>query len=391
MWEWLVEMMPEQSARDPFESGLFPLCVATHDQGIRLLFDLATLILLLDCRPGDRVLDLGAGSGFSSEMLARLGYDVVAADPDLEALRHNRQRPAFDRTRIAGEVRVAAGIAEHLPFGDETFDGVLGMNVLHHVADLSRAVTELARVLKPGRRAVFCEPGLDHLASPETVRAVREHGENDRAFDVLEFLRVARVHGFREAMLTATLQSPLSLLRLEEIDVFLSGRHPRRHLTLEGILEEVHRRHAYAMLIRAGEATKTSRHPGILRYELVVSGLPSVALAGDSLTAMVHVSNVGDTVWLASPSVVGGFVTVGCKLAGEDGRVISDALGRTGLPADVGPGESATVVVTVSLPRELAPGVYKLTFDLVNELICWFSDLGNIPMTHSLSVNVSLP
>jgi SAM-dependent methyltransferase len=389
MKEWLAEMMPEQNARDPFESGLFPLCVATHDQGIRLLFDLATLILLLDCRPGDRVLDLGSGSGFASEMLARLGYNVVAGDPDLPALRHNRQRPTFDRSRIAGEVRVAAAVAEYLPFGDETFDGVLGMNVLHHVADLSRAVTELARVLKPGRRAVFCEPGLDHLAAPETVRAVREHGENDRAFDVLEFLRVARANGFREAMLAATLQSPLSLLRVEEIDIFLSGRHPRRHLTLEGILEEVHRRHAYSMLIKAGEAARTSRHPGRLRHELAVNGLPGKALAGDSLTAMVHVSNVGDTVWLASPSAVGGFVTVGCKLAAEDGRVISDALGRTELPADVGPGENASVIVTLSLPRDLSPGLYTLSFDLVNELVCWFSDLGNVPITHSLSVSVS--
>jgi 2-polyprenyl-3-methyl-5-hydroxy-6-metoxy-1,4-benzoquinol methylase len=60
-------------ARDAFADGLFPICVATHDLGIRRLFDLATVLLLLDCRPGDRVLDVGAGAGFSSEMLARLG------------------------------------------------------------------------------------------------------------------------------------------------------------------------------------------------------------------------------------------------------------------------------------------------------------------------------
>jgi SAM-dependent methyltransferase len=382
----MEDSMSEPSARNPFESGLFPLCIATHDQGIRLLFDLATLILLLDCRPGDCVLDLGAGSGFSSEMLARLGYDVVAADPDCTALRHNRHRPTFDASRIEGRVRVVAGIAEHLPFAASTFDGVLGMNVLHHVPDLGRVVIELGRVLKPGRRAVFCEPGLDHLASPETVRAVREHGENDRAFDVLEFLRLARASGFREAMLSATLQSPLSLLRPEEIEVFLSGHHPRRHLRPDGVLEELHRKHAYAMLIRAGEATKTSRHPGLLRYELAVDGVPTELSAGDTFTASVHVTNVGDTLWLASPSEFGGFVTVGCKLSAEDGRVISDALGRTQFPADVGPGDSASVLVTVPLPRELPTGVHQITFDLVNELICWFSDLGNVPITRSLMI-----
>ena len=64
-------------SRDPFVDGLFPICVATHDQGIRRLFDLATVLMLLDCRPGDRVLDLG----FSSEMLARFGYEVVRFSP----------------------------------------------------------------------------------------------------------------------------------------------------------------------------------------------------------------------------------------------------------------------------------------------------------------------
>ena len=66
------------------------MCVATHDLGVRRLFDLATVLMLLDCRPGDRVLDLGAGSGFSSEMLARLGYDVVAVDPDHASAGNNR-------------------------------------------------------------------------------------------------------------------------------------------------------------------------------------------------------------------------------------------------------------------------------------------------------------
>ena len=56
--------------------------------------------MLLDCRPGDRVLDLGAGSGFSSKMLARFGYEVVAIDPDLLALSRNRSRAQVDIARL---------------------------------------------------------------------------------------------------------------------------------------------------------------------------------------------------------------------------------------------------------------------------------------------------
>ena len=187
---------PRAAALNVFEAGLFPLSPETHDQGLRWLFDLSTLLLLLDCRPGDRVLDLGAGSGFSSEMLARFGYDVVAVDPDLTALGHNRRRPGLDAGRIAGAVRVAGGIAEDLPCATGTFDGVLCMNAMHHVRDLPAALAELARVLKPGGRVVLCEPGLEHLEADETRRARAEHGEDDRAFDVLAFLRLALERGF---------------------------------------------------------------------------------------------------------------------------------------------------------------------------------------------------
>src|SRR5688572_30503278 len=221
-------------ARDAFAAGLFPICPATHDVGISRLFDLSTLLLLLDCRPGDRVLDLGAGPGFASETLARLGYDVVAVDPDHAALQQTRRRPSYDPTRIEGTVRVTQGIAERLPFADACFDGVLGMNVLHHVPDLPPAITELARVLRPGCRAVFCEPGLDHLEAATTQRAIRELGENDQGFDVLAFLRAAKERGFSHAMLTATLQPPLRLLPIEEVELYRSGGHIHPPMTPQG-------------------------------------------------------------------------------------------------------------------------------------------------------------
>lgn len=361
---------------DVFANGLFPICPATHDQGLRWLFDLSTVLLLLDCQPGDRVLDLGAGSGFSSETLARFGYDVVAADPDLAALAHNRRRPSFDRARIAGTVRVAAGIAEHLPFQSASFDGVVGMNVMHHVPDLPEATRELARVLKPGARAVFCEPGLDHLQAPETRRARAEHGEDDRAFDVIAFLRAARDLGFSEAMLSATLQSPLRLLPIQELEIYLSGRHPRPHMTPAGVIEELHRRHAYVMLQREGAKPRTSRHPGVLAAHIETGPVPAIVAAGDRIAIQVAARNTGDTRWLARPHPLGGYVTAGCKwLEAETGRLVADDLGRTALPADVAPGETSSTTIAFAVPPAIPPGSYVLKVDLVNELVCWFSDL----------------
>lgn len=373
---------------DVYAAGLFPVCAQTHDVGLRRLFDLSTLLLLLDCRPGDRVLDLGAGSGFSSEMLARFGYDAVALDPDVPALRHARARPAYDRSRIAGTVTVTAGAAERLPFREATFDGVLGMNVLHHLADLEGAIRELGRVLKPGARAVVCEPGLDHLLDAETRRARQEHGEDDRAFDVLAFLRTALTLGFSEAMLTATLQSPLRLLPVQELDLYLSGRHPRPHMTPAGVIEELQRRHPFAMLVREGAKPRTSQHPGRLAAQIAVAGIPATAAIGQRIRFRVQARNTGDTLWLATPTSRGGYVSLGCKwLAADSGRLVADHLGRTRLTSDVAPGGEAIVDVDFELPPSLPAGDYTVRVDLVDELICWFSDIpGNAASAHRVTV-----
>ena len=373
---------------DVFAAGLFPLSPATHDQGLRWLFDLSTVLMLLDCRPGDRVLDLGAGSGFSSEMLARLGYEVVAVDPDLTALAHNRRRPGFDRARIAGTVKVVGGIAEHVPFAEDSFDGVVCMNAMHHVSDLPAAISELSRVLKPGGRVVLCEPGLAHLEAAETRRARAEHGEDDRAFDVLAFLQLALEDGFSDAMLSATLQPSLRLLPLQEIALFRGGAHPRPHMTAGGVVDELHRHHAYAMLVRAGQKPKTSRYPGVLACTLETDPLPASVRVSGRFAIQARAGNTGDTHWLARPSPYGGYVTFGCKWTeAATGRLVTDVPGRTRLPADVPPGGRVAATIDMALPSALPPGDYVLKVDLVDEFVCWFSDVApNRAVEHRITL-----
>jgi hypothetical protein len=221
----------------------------------------------------------------------------------------------------------------------------------------------------------------------ETRRAVREHGETDRPFDVMTFLTMARERGFAEAMLSATLQSPLRLLPVQEVELYASGRHPRPHMTPPGVLEELQRRHAYGMLVRDGERARTSRHPGVLRAAITVHELPRELVRNHSAVGHVELANTGDSVWLSKPSNLGGFITVGCKLLQLDGRLVDDSVGRTMLPRDVHPGETIQVDIAMTVPDSIAPGAYVLRVDLVNELITWFADLpGNEPQEFAVTI-----
>jgi demethylmenaquinone methyltransferase/2-methoxy-6-polyprenyl-1,4-benzoquinol methylase len=113
-------------------------------------------------RPGERVLDLAAGTGTSSRTFTTSGAACVACDFSLGMLRVGKRRLAAAAPAPgAGPVRFVAGDALRLPFRDATFDAVTITFGLRNVADPAAALTELHRVTRPGGRLVVCE--FSHL------------------------------------------------------------------------------------------------------------------------------------------------------------------------------------------------------------------------------------
>jgi demethylmenaquinone methyltransferase / 2-methoxy-6-polyprenyl-1,4-benzoquinol methylase len=108
--------------------------------------------------PGERVLDLAAGTGTSSLSFTATGADCVACDFSLGMLRAGRSRLGQAAGQgQGGRLGLAGGDALRLPFRDEAFDAVTISFGLRNVADPGAALAEMRRVTRPGGRLVVCE------------------------------------------------------------------------------------------------------------------------------------------------------------------------------------------------------------------------------------------
>jgi ubiquinone/menaquinone biosynthesis C-methylase UbiE len=182
-----------------------------------LLFDFGVMASLL--RPEAAlwpVLDFGAGSGWISEFCARLGLQTVAFDihGDLKACLEGRAM-ADDRID-AGLLRFAHGDGHAMPFEAQVFGHLLCYDTLHHMHDYPRVFAEFFRVLRPGGRAIFVEPGARHSRSPETIAFVEAQKKHDPSWierDVVleEIDQIARMAGFKGGITVFPMPHPLLL------------------------------------------------------------------------------------------------------------------------------------------------------------------------------------
>jgi ubiquinone/menaquinone biosynthesis C-methylase UbiE len=152
--DWIEQTMEEERVWQGTPANL--------DQDVEFLtrsapavVDIINLIGRLGAaQPGDRLIDVGSGSGWGSWLFAQAGYDPWLVDFEPNSLwlgglyEHERMGPG---KRIVGDATL-------LPFPDATFGIALVKEFAHHVADRDRLFAEVNRVLRPGGLLVLVEP-----------------------------------------------------------------------------------------------------------------------------------------------------------------------------------------------------------------------------------------
>ncbi|MGA7148874.1 MAG: class I SAM-dependent methyltransferase [Microbacterium sp.] len=151
--------------KDPSRvSGMFDQVAPAYDRTNTVLsmgndrFWRAATTRAVAPRPGERILDLAAGTGASSVALSRGGATVVAADFSPGMIAEGERR--YGRSVPGGGIRNLSFIeadATDLPFEDGEFDAVTMSFGLRNVNEPKKALGELLRVTRPGGRLVVCE------------------------------------------------------------------------------------------------------------------------------------------------------------------------------------------------------------------------------------------
>lgn len=144
----------------------------------------AAYLDLLGLRSGERVLDVGCGTGVVTRDVARrVAPDgrAVGLDPSPGFLAIARELAARDG--LAPLIEWCPGDVRALPFGHGAFDAVLAVTTLSHVPEGADAVPELVRVVRPGGRVGVFELDTDslilaHPDRPLTRRIVAAHSDN---------------------------------------------------------------------------------------------------------------------------------------------------------------------------------------------------------------------
>jgi 2-polyprenyl-3-methyl-5-hydroxy-6-metoxy-1,4-benzoquinol methylase len=339
-----------------------------------LLIGFGALLAGLELANGHDVLDFGVGSGWTSWMMSQLGCRVIASDVSTTALEIVAER--YRRQRLSGDVPSPTLLrfdGHRFDLPDGCVDRVVSHDAFHHVANPQTVLCEFGRLLRPGGMCVMSEPGPEHSRFPQSQSEMRNFKVVERNIILDEITEQAGAAGFDRVEVAIYCGSPTFV----PADEFSSALAPKSPVPTEMVRSYLTNRRLIRLHMH-GSGLRDSRRRETL------TGQIEVDLADGQIRASVR--NASAATWLQGPGQVG-HVNLGAHLFAADGRLLDFDFLRLPLRPDgpaIEPGES----LEVSGPRPvLAPGRYRIVFDLVSEGVCWFADNGGSTVSLDLQID----
>jgi SAM-dependent methyltransferase len=184
------------------------------------LADIAQILSLLPPHPA-RLLDLGCGSGWTTEIFARCGYDAHGVDisPDFIALAKSRIAPMLQLQFTCHDYE------DSMTFG--LFDCAVIFDALHHADDAASVIQRAGESLRSGGTIVILEPGAGHSKTADSLAVMAKYGttEKDMPYSFFKpFLVQAGFVNFRQLIRTR-------MLTISNLDTNVGPYEQIQHLT----------------------------------------------------------------------------------------------------------------------------------------------------------------
>jgi ubiquinone/menaquinone biosynthesis C-methylase UbiE len=182
-------------------------------------------------KPNHRLLDFGSGPGDNALRFSKIGYFVEGFD--ISETNVALSKKLAKKNGVEERMHFQVSAAEKLPFTDDTFDFIAGIDILHHV-DIKLAVTECKRVLRPGGVAVFREPlevpFLDNIRNTALLKMIapKEKSFENHITEDERKLNQEDIATIQSIFPSAVLKKYSLLSRFDKF--YREGRNPRPSL-----------------------------------------------------------------------------------------------------------------------------------------------------------------
>lgn len=328
------------------------------------------------------VLEFGAGTCWFSRYLNQAQCVTICCDASKTALDLGKR--LFKESPIMGEIisepRFLHFNGHKIDLPDESVDRIICYDAFHHIPNQSEVLSELARVLKKGGIAGFCEPGLYHSQSAQSQYEMKNYRVLENDIIIPEIFEIAKKCGFTDIEIKLLSAMNVSLAQHQKIinkDISSKGAFT----IIDNISSVMTNKTIF--FLRKGEMTFDSRSHIGLSHSIVIEKDTYTTTVGEELEIVLYITNTGVAKWLNENVNLIGVVMIGMHLYGESNKLLDLDFSRHPIECVTEPGEKIEKVVKVRFPEA---GKFKLAIDLVSEGVCWFENIGSQPQ--SIIVNV---